>query len=96
LADTEYLRYAQLGAFDAAMMHLDQAGPEALNPKPYTLNPGPDTCCSPRDRMPFHSTNVGSKRVSMTWQAKGVADISRHVTECRLHQETRVQNMSDD
>ena len=56
---------------------------------------GPGSSCTPRHRMPFHSMNEGSKCVSMTWRGLPV-DIARHITECRLIQETRVQMRVDD
>ena len=37
--------------------------------------------CLPRHRMPFNSTNEGSKRVSCP--AMGMADVTRHVIGCR-------------
>jgi len=52
--------------------------------------------CSPRHNMPFDSRNEGSNCVSMTWPETGLTDFARHVTGCRLTQETRVQNALDD
>ena len=57
---------------------------------------GPDGYRSPRHRMPFESSKEGSKSVSMTWRAKGLADIASHVIGCHLPHETKVQNAFDD
>jgi hypothetical protein len=52
--------------------------------------------CSPRHRMPVSSRNEGSQRVSIAWQAEGLADIARHVIDGHSTQEATVQNVVGD
>jgi len=58
-----------------------QAPPSSLYASTSSLCVRPGAHRSPRHRMPFYSRSKGSKRVSMTWRALGLADIARYVIE---------------
>jgi hypothetical protein len=54
--------------------------------------------CRARQKMlatsrTFNSRNEGSKCVSMTWRAMGLAHTANHVIGCRLTQETKKQEL---